>query len=336
MNRAVARRFPFARAAGRAVRQARLLVPRRPRPAILMYHRVAEESFDPWGLAVTPANFADQLRWLAANRTMLPLTEFAARHRECSLPETAIAVTFDDGYACFADAAQPQLERFGIPATVFLPVAIVEHGGAFWWDELESIVLGSNEGSLQLDGREFPLGPKIASDGDWRPGSKPRTPRQSAFQAIWALLRAKRPADLESAMDELRGSAGSLPPASSKRAMDPRQVRELASRGVEFGSHALTHPWLASLDRAGKIREIGDSVGRCQALTGVRPTTFAYPYGNFDGESEQIVAESGFSCACTTEGRPVTPESRAFALSRIGVGNCTGNQLGRALRALPG
>jgi peptidoglycan/xylan/chitin deacetylase (PgdA/CDA1 family) len=299
-----------------------------------MYHRVTQDSFDPWGLAVTPANFADQLGWLAVNRAMMPLTEFAARQRNGTLPANAAAVTFDDGYACFADVAQLQLERMGIPATVFLPVAIVERGDAFWWDELESIVLGSDKESLHVDGREIPLGPKKRSDGDWPPGSGPRTPRQSAFQAIWALLRPKRPADLESAMDELRSSAGALPPSSSKRAMDPRQVRELASKGVDFGSHALTHPWLASLDRAGKIREIGDSVDRCQAITGIRPAAFAYPYGNFDEESEQIVAESGFSCACTTEGRSVIPRCGPFALPRIGVGNWSPKTLAEVVQTL--
>jgi peptidoglycan/xylan/chitin deacetylase (PgdA/CDA1 family) len=81
------------------------LLPRGPSPTILMYHRIAEEPFDPWGLSVTPANFRDQLAWLAQNRTVLPLGEFAALHRAGTLPAEAIAVTLDDGYACASQAS---------------------------------------------------------------------------------------------------------------------------------------------------------------------------------------------------------------------------------------
>src|SRR4051812_30294675 len=94
-------------------------VPRRPRPAILMYHRIAEDTFDPWGVAVSPANFADQLDWLKRHRTPLRLLEFAEHHRRGSLPADAVALTFDDGYACNAVTAAPMLDALGIPATIF-------------------------------------------------------------------------------------------------------------------------------------------------------------------------------------------------------------------------
>src|SRR5438270_773320 len=77
------------------------------RPVILMYHRIADEKFDPWGLCVTPDRFANQLSWVAKNRTPVPLPEFAELHRRGVLPDNAIAVTFDDGYACTAKIAAP-------------------------------------------------------------------------------------------------------------------------------------------------------------------------------------------------------------------------------------
>ena len=43
------------------------------RPAILMYHRIADAAFDPWGLAVPRQSFADQMQWLAKKRTVLDL-----------------------------------------------------------------------------------------------------------------------------------------------------------------------------------------------------------------------------------------------------------------------
>ena len=69
------------------------------------------------------------------------------------------------------------------------------------------------------------------------------------------------------------------------------------------------------------LREIGDSLARVERLTGRRPTSFAYPYGNLDAESEQLVEDSGFECACATLGTAVTPGSRLFALPRKQVGD---------------
>ena len=74
--------------------------------------------------------------------------------------------------------------------------------------------------------------------------------------------------------------------------MSPAQVRETAAAGIDFGSHALAHPWLTSLTHAEKAREIRDSAEACEKLSGTRPTTFAYPYGNLDAESERIVEEA--------------------------------------------
>ena len=124
-----------------ALRRARAWLPLPPRPAILMYHRIARESFDPWGLAVEPARFAAQLEWLARRRSVLPLGEFARVHRAGRLKGNAVALTFDDGYASSLKAAVPLLERLGLSATVFLPAELIERGREFWWDELARIVL---------------------------------------------------------------------------------------------------------------------------------------------------------------------------------------------------
>src|SRR5690349_12394570 len=80
-------------------------------PAILMYHRIANESFDPWGLSVSPRNFAEQIDWLSANRSILGLTDFAQLHRKGRLPSDAVAITFDDGYASVIEEATPVLEK---------------------------------------------------------------------------------------------------------------------------------------------------------------------------------------------------------------------------------
>ena len=47
------------------------------RGAILIYHRVAEPAADPWGMAVSPANFAEHLAVIRRFGTPHTMTDFA-------------------------------------------------------------------------------------------------------------------------------------------------------------------------------------------------------------------------------------------------------------------
>lgn len=326
------RPYSFRSLPARAFRRTRAMLPRSPRPAILMYHRIGHDSFDPWGLAVTAERFREQLAWLATNRHLLSLGEFVARHRSHDLPADAVAITFDDGYACTAELAAPILKQNGLPATVFLPAALVEEGALFWWDELQQIVLSAESQHFRLAGRSFELGPKQRDDRNWKPGDPPRTPRQRAFKLLWNELHPRSPEDLDKGMAELRSQVGSQhAPHPLKRPMTAAEVGIAAAHGIEFGSHALTHPSLPNLSSDEKARQISGSRDLCAFVTGSRPCIFAYPYGDFDEESASLVRQAGFEAACITEDRCVTPDSSLFALPRIGVGNWTARQLARAL-----
>jgi peptidoglycan/xylan/chitin deacetylase (PgdA/CDA1 family) len=306
--------------------------PHRPPPAILVYHRIAEETFDPWGSAVTPDHFREHLSWLANNRTVLPLRDFAELHRKRALPRDAIALTLDDGYACNATIAAPLLEEFQLPATLFLPVNFIANGGPFWWDELEDIILEHEGPTLTVEGEKVALGQKQPTDRQWKPWAPAGTPRQSAYYDIHVRLARMKPDHLAKAMEVLRDQARPADDrAPTKRPMTPDEVRGAGSKFVEFGSHALNHPWLPNLATDEQRHEISDSVDRCRALSGSRPSAFAYPFGMFDDRSERLVQEAGFSCACTTRDLAVWRGSSAFALPRLQVGDWDAAGLERML-----
>ncbi len=93
------------------------------RPRILMYHMVQAHRpgarFN--GLRVTPESFDAQVAWLRAEGfTFFTMSELWARWD--NLPERAVAITFDDGYADNLHLALPILERHGARATVYVVV----------------------------------------------------------------------------------------------------------------------------------------------------------------------------------------------------------------------
>ena len=297
-----------------------------------MYHRIAEDTFDPWGDVVGPQNFREQMDWLTANRTVMRLAEFADHHRRGTLPQDAIAITIDDGYSCVSEIAAPLLEKLGIPATVFISPAIISKG-VFWWNELQSIVLGHDGTLLDFNGHRFVLGEKSPIDHVWVPGTAPSTPRQRAYAEIQTILSRLPPDELNRNMDAL---CSLVPPAvdATKRAMSPEEVRRTASDLLEFGSHALTHAWLPSLTDDQQKREIEDSVEQCKDLTGRKPSAFAYPFGMFDERAKKRAAAAGFDCACTTQNLAVSSRSSTYALPRLAVGNWGAASLARALNRL--
>src|SRR5262245_33356023 len=77
--------------------RARLSEPQAQSPIILIYHRIAELDIDPWGLAVAPDGFQEQLAILRATREPFSMSAFVDRLERGKLPANAVAVTFDDG-----------------------------------------------------------------------------------------------------------------------------------------------------------------------------------------------------------------------------------------------
>lgn len=103
-----------------------------PGALILGYHRVADLQSDPHGLAVSVEHFAQQLEVLQRLAQPLPLAQLVAHLKAGTLPPRAVALTFDDGYADVLYQALPLLERYEIPATLFVVTGCL--GEPFWWE----------------------------------------------------------------------------------------------------------------------------------------------------------------------------------------------------------
>jgi peptidoglycan/xylan/chitin deacetylase (PgdA/CDA1 family) len=77
-------------------------------------------------------------------------------------------------------------------------------------------------------------------------------------------------------------------------------VRALVSAGMEIGDHTVDHLGLAGLPLAKMRFEVETSALAIEALTGARPTTFAYPFGSDDPAVAAEVARAGFALAVTS------------------------------------
>jgi peptidoglycan/xylan/chitin deacetylase (PgdA/CDA1 family) len=99
---------------------------------ILCYHSVDDTWESP--LAVRGSDFAHQCAWLRRHRTVVDVNE-AARIIDSKgrLPRRTVALTFDDGFADNYDRALPVLQKYRIPAMVFVVAETIRHGQDVDW-----------------------------------------------------------------------------------------------------------------------------------------------------------------------------------------------------------
>ena len=82
--------------------------------------------------------------------------------------------------------------------------------------------------------------------------------------------------------------------------MTPDQIRDWAGDGIEFGAHGRTHVDLTTLNASELKEEILGSSDDLEQITGIRPPSFAYPYGRHNPAARDVV-QSGFDLALTCD-----------------------------------
>lgn len=282
---------------------------------VLLYHCVDRRARDPWGLTVSPERFAEQLAVLRSHAHPMSLEAFAQARLARTLPRNAVAVTFDDGYADNLHNARPLLERFDIPATVFLATGYAGRGLPFWWDEVERLLLGTHElpDLLELDGGRTALRRPLAAeerkrrmegaDRGWRASRGDADPRQRLFLELWEWFAALDRGERASALRQLAGAVDAPREERAPRGLTAAEVGDLVAGGlVQVGAHTVSHPSLPSLPVDEQRTEIVQSRADVERLSGRPATTFSYPHGQRDEATERMVREAGFSVACTSGG----------------------------------
>ncbi len=82
--------------------------------------------------------------------------------------------------------------------------------------------------------------------------------------------------------------------------MSEDQIRGVASRGHEVGSHTMTHPRMSTLDPAQLTYEAARSREVLQEVLQDPVPGFCYPYGDFDADASAAVIAAGYDHACVT------------------------------------
>ena len=284
---------------------------------ILLYHRVAKLATDPQLLSVLPENFATHLKTMRRIANPISLQQLLYYLENGNLPERSVVVTFDDGYIDNLHFAKPLLDRFDVPATVFVTTGMIGKTQEFWWDELERLLLLPNTLPEQL---RLSLNGKLCQWNLW--GVAQYTRENFFMYKEWNVLQKEIPTARQAIYKDLHTRLQNLPlldiwaalKAIALQINDGASVRETyrimteeelvalsQNNLIEIGAHTVTHPVLGALSREDQYKELEQSKHRLEAILNKPINTFAYPFGwrgIYTPETVSLVQKAGFELAC--------------------------------------
>ncbi len=312
---------------------------------ILMYHRIAAPETDAWHLAVSPENFEQQLKVLQKNYKVVSLQALYKQYFLRPFQKKCIAITFDDGYLDNFLVAGPLLEKYKMPATFFVTSKNIGSERYFWWDELEYIILQSQElpPFLNIDIAGEPFSFNLEAEklltGEMRKKHRnydafePVTLRGALYLELWKKMSPLLADEQERVLERIREWAG-IKPASGKNytCMSEKHLKELAGKSLfSIGGHTLSHPALSFHNKETQLREIKGNKEYLEGLCGRKVEMFAYPSGSFNNETINVLKELGIKAAVTTQPELVRRQTDPYLLGRIHADNRSGEKFEKLL-----
>jgi len=278
------------------------------RLSILIYHRIMSEFDFMRPAEPTVSQFKWQMEILSKYFTPLSLSEALMLMKYSELPERAVCVTFDDGYADNEELALPVLQQFGIPATVFVATDYL-NGGRMWNDSIIEAIRLAKGPIIDLSGVGLGLYDITSTSG-----------RVNVAASIIKEVKHWTPDKRAEVVVIIEGLDldGELP---NHLMMTSAQVRSCSDGGFDVGAHTLSHPILATQNLANAKREIMGSKEVLESLLGKPVTHFAYPNGrpdiDYKVEHRDLVEIAGYDCAVSTQWGVASRSSDRWQLPRF-------------------
>jgi peptidoglycan/xylan/chitin deacetylase (PgdA/CDA1 family) len=279
---------------------------RRSRLSVFYFHRVPSEP-DPLLPSEPDARMFDRmLGWIGSQFRVLDPLEASDRLFDGSLPARPAVISFDDGYRDNHSVALPILEKHRMRAVFFVATGFLD-GGMMFNDRVIEAVRRCREDAIAIPGREERLPLRTNAE------------RISAIERILKEIKHLPPTERLDRVERLEHAAGTA--GLPGMMMRPDEVAALRRAGMQVGGHTRTHPILLKLGDAQAWQEIDGGLEELRAITGERPSLFAYPNGrlgqDFDARHVAMVERAGCKYAFTTHPGAAGRQSGRFELPRF-------------------
>ena len=238
---------------------------------VLMYHRINDEVGQKLtGLTVSTNNFEKQLLYFKKYFQILRLEEDWT-----TLKKTGIVITFDDGYADNIINALPLLEKYQIPATIFITTLNSNSKKEFWWDRLvfdysncdESFYLPNQSDKISKSNNTY----KHITDYIHKISNEDKEEWFLEFEKINKIA---------------------FFPREEYRSLTNSELKLLSEHPlITLGIHTHNHYSLGTLSFEEQKQEISFSIEKLEELTTKTIKYLALPHGSYNADTLKIAQE---------------------------------------------
>jgi peptidoglycan/xylan/chitin deacetylase (PgdA/CDA1 family) len=180
-----------------------------------------------------------------------------------------------------------------LPATIFLTTGNIDSGEPLWFEALAL--------ALKTTTREFI---DLEIDIPRRLWTRTEAERLAANGSIFAILRTLPDGDRRQWLDQILRQLGAENHGARKdKMLTWDQVRLMKARGIDFGGHTMTHPFISKLTRDQVMSEVSGCKRRIEDELQVPADYFAYPNGreeDFGEWNKELIRDAGYRAAVTT------------------------------------
>lgn len=288
----------------------------RNRALALTYHSIRKQPlpFSVW-THIAVEQFEEQIAYLASNFRCVSLSKLLTEIEHGKIYPYTVAVTFDDGFRDNVITAFPILQRYSVPATIFLASGFVGSNQPLWPEQVSSILALTKNDLLVFLGKQYSLSNNIQ--------------KSVAYSQLTHVFKNLSPAVIPQHIETLRDNAGITQDQLHSSnwykdlcGMDWSEARQLRDSGlVDFGAHTVSHRCLSALTSAEAEYEICESKRVLEQHLG--PISFfAYPYGRpyFNDSHREMGVRAGYRAIFTTDEHTIEPLTDPYAMPRAGIG----------------
>lgn len=293
------------------------------RAVVLMYHRVVSSRergrvYSHEGMVVESDAFETQIRCLKEHFSVCSMEEIL----DClkagrPFRNGSCLITFDDGWRDNFVNAFPILERYGVPATIFLSTGFIGTGKRFWQERLSEELhrawrpAGTDaEGKLRAVLNRYGI-PTLSQTGSGD--------LKAMIDRIVQSRKRSLQKQNENLISDLAAAAAETTEERPPSFFGWDDARTMMGRGISYGCHGERHRILTGLAEEEVLREIQVSKEALETRLDVSPRAFSYPNGDFTPRIAAQVRACGFEAAFGTRHGLLDLNSDRYALGRSNI-----------------
>lgn len=254
---------------------------------IITYHGIAPTLAKPLNIRhISPEIFEKHLQFLQKNTHVISVSDFF--NQKFVKGKKNIAITFDDGYLNNLKYAVPLLEKYKMPASIYI-TGINTTSHKILWPDYHDLVVSSTTKPIIYNDITF-----------HKVGGNYQRPYISANGINFhEFLKTLSFAEKMQILDKYSGENSVLSERKYfdywKLLSDEEIIKLAQSKFITIGSHGMYHNNLGFINPSDAKNELIESKKYLENLIHKEVTSVAYPDGSYSPEIINIAKESGYN-----------------------------------------